>query len=248
MATLPFLRAVKDLHVAVENALKGGIALTDASSAKVTDFKSQQRESIRTAVLTGIATVDMKSHALFALVDADKSYQAQVDAILKIVGEIGQTKDLMKLQQLTDRLLELSADLPKDEQPLALPKLPAEIASEVGADYAELQKCMKVGAHRSAVILCGRMLETALFRKYFELTNNDLLEKAPGTGLGNLVAKIAEKGEQLDPGLGNQIHLINQVRVHSVHKKQQPFSPSGQQAQAIVLYTLDVLAKLWSAK
>ena len=74
---------------------------------------------------------------------------------------------------------------------------------------------------------------------------NDLLEKAPGTGLGNLIAKLSEKGIKLDPGLTNQIHLINQVRVFSVHTKQDAFVPSKNQSQAIVLYTLDILEKLF---
>ena len=39
--------------------------------------------------------------------------------------------------------------------------------------------------------------------------------------------------------------LSNQVRVFSVHKKQQPFYPSKNQSQAIMLYTMDVLAKLF---
>ncbi len=95
------------------------------------------------------------------------------------------------------------------------------------------------------MILCGRVLETALHRKYFDATGNDLLEKAPGTGLGNLIAKLAEKGIALDPGLPNQVHLINQVRVFSVHTKQQAFTPTKLQAEAIVLYTLDILEKLF---
>lgn len=88
-------------------------------------------------------------------------------------------------------------------------------------------------------------METALHRKYFDSTGNDLLEKAPGTGLGNLIAKLNEKGITLDPGLPNQIHLINQIRVFSVHKKQTPFTPSKTQAEAIYLYTMDILDKLF---
>jgi len=93
--------------------------------------------------------------------------------------------------------------------------------------------------------LCGRVMETALHRKYYEATGQDLLEKAPGIGLGNLIAKLSEKGVKLDPGLTNQIHLINQVRVFSVHTKQDAFIPSKMQAQAIVLYTIDILEKVF---
>jgi hypothetical protein len=110
----------------------------------------------------------------------------------------------------------------------------------------EIQQCIDSNCLRSAVILCGRVLETALHRKYYDVTGIDLLEKAPGTGLGNLIAKLSEKGVKLDPGLTNQIHLVNQVRVHSVHKKQQLFMPTKQQTEAIVLYTTDILEKLFT--
>jgi hypothetical protein len=49
----------------------------------------------------------------------------------------------------------------------------------------------------------------------------------------------------LDPGLTQQIHLINQVRVFSVHKKKEVFRPTREQAEAMVLYTKDVLRKLF---
>lgn len=123
--------------------------------------------------------------------------------------------------------------------------VPVDVRDVITADLQEVQSCMNAQCYRSAMILCGRVLETALHRKYFDATGQDLLEKAPGTGLGNLIAKLAEKGVQLDPGLPNQIHLINQVRVFSVHTKQQAFTPTKLQAEAIVLYTLDILEKLF---
>ena len=49
----------------------------------------------------------------------------------------------------------------------------------------------------------------------------------------------------VDPGLSNQIHLINQARIHSVHKKSLPFLPSRDQAQAIMLYTKSAIEKLF---
>ncbi len=88
-------------------------------------------------------------------------------------------------------------------------------------------------------------METALHRKYFDATGQDILEKNPGIGLGNLIAKLAEKGVQLDPGLTQQIHLINNIRVFSVHKKQRTFYPTKIQVEAIILYTLDALEKMF---
>ena len=70
-------------------------------------------------------------------------------------------------------------------------------------------------------------------------------EKNPGIGLGKLIAKMQEKGIQLDPGLTQQIHLINNIRIFSVHKKKELFTPSKQQTYAIIHFTLDIVNKLF---
>jgi len=127
-----------------------------------------------------------------------------------------------------------------------IPELPEEIQDNIKADMDELQRCFYAGCYRSSIILCGRMLETALHRKYFEATGNDALEKEPGIGIGKLIARMSEKSIRLDPGLPQQIHFINQVRTFSVHTKEEAFNPSKNQAQATILYTLDVLGKLFS--
>ena len=84
-----------------------------------------------------------------------------------------------------------------------------------------------------------------MHKKYKDVTGIDLLEKAPDIGLGNLVARLKEKNIEIDPGLGNQIHLINQLRIASVHKRKQPFIPSKAQTKAAILYTLDIIKKLF---
>jgi hypothetical protein len=128
----------------------------------------------------------------------------------------------------------------------SLPEMPEEIQENIQADVDELKKCFDAGCYRSSIILCGRVIETALHRKYFEVTGNDALEKEPGIGLGKLIARMNEKSVKLDPGLPQQIHFINQVRIFSVHTKQEAFNPSKNQAQATVLYTMDVLGKLFA--
>ena len=136
---------------------------------------------------------------------------------------------------------EMNVELPE----INLPFLPAEIMIHVVADVNELERCYNSGCYRSSVIMCGRIMEAALHRKYFEITGNDALEKNPGIGLGKLIAKLSEMNVRFDPGLKNQIHLINQVRISSVHVKQDLFKPNQTQSQAIILYTLDVLHKLF---
>ena len=79
---------------------------------------------------------------------------------------------------------------------------------------------------------------------YYETTGIDILEKNPGIGLGKLIAKLSEKNVGLEPGLSLQIHLVNQVRIFSVHKKQKPFYPTKEQAEAIALITVDAINKI----
>ena len=145
-----------------------------------------------------------------------------------------------------DALFDFVMEIPDPHKAFVMPEnLPVDIRDDIDADGDEVNKCFNAKCYRSAVILCGRILETALHRKYYDVSGNDLLEKSPGLGLGNLIGKISEKGVTLDPGLGNQIHLINQVRIHSVHKKQELFLPSKEQTQAIILYTFDIVGRLF---
>ena len=134
-------------------------------------------------------------------------------------------------------------DLPRGD--FFLPSVPREIYSEVKGTFDEILKCYEHNCYRSGLILCGRILEIALHKKYSDFTKIDLLEKSPDIGLGNLILKFKEKGIELDPGLSNQIHLINQLRVASVHKKKRSFNPTRAQCKASILYTLDVLKKLF---
>ena len=96
---------------------------------------------------------------------------------------------------------------------------------------------------KQEIILCGRILETALHRKYYDVTGRDLLETSPGIGLGNILAKLKEANIEIDPAVAQQIHLINNVRIFSVHKKNVPFQPSKE--QATMLFTIDILKKLF---
>lgn len=202
-----------------QGALKGGIL----------DFKKQKQEGTKL----------MLKGAVQRLLQETRQYPEAYAIAQKLAT--AKNEDILKH---IEQLAELAADEP-EKKSFRIPKLPAEIKEDVTADLLEIQKCMDAGCFRSAVILCGRAMETALHRKYYDATGNDLLEKAPGTGLGTLIAKLSEHGVKLDPGLPNQIHLINQVRVFSVHTKKESFTPSKTQSQAIVLYTLDILEKLF---
>ncbi len=230
-----FAHIVADLKTAIENARKESISLAPEKPGTFKDFTAQRREQLRRAVFSVLSTLTKESAGVL---------QGKAS---KIVQEMQIMQDLEKMDKLADELLTLVVDddSPKSALMLKKPRVPFEIHDEVQADIQEIHRCMENKCFRSAVILCGRVLETALHRKYFDVTKNDLLEKSPGMGLGNLIAKLSEHNVLLDPGLGNQIHLINQVRIHSVHQKQDAFKPSEAQAQAIVLYTMDVIEKLF---
>lgn len=178
----------------------------------------------------------------------NERYILRSNDLLREIESLSKNKEYSKmrksLQDLYDTLNLINE--PKTNIFFKKPKnIPETIREEVVADINEIEKCFKFGCYRSATIICGRILETVLHRKYYELTNNDLLEKAPGIGLGKLVAKLTEVNIKFDPGLTQQIHLINQMRIFTVHKKKEIFNPSEAQTQAIILYTLDIIEKLF---
>ncbi|MBS1266418.1 MAG: hypothetical protein MAG795_00385 [Candidatus Woesearchaeota archaeon] len=119
------------------------------------------------------------------------------------------------------------------------------IKAEIKEDIREMKVCFENKLYRSAIILCGRILEVVLHRKYFECTGKDLLETSPGIGLGKMIAKLKAKNVNFPPGISQQVHLINHIRINSVHKKQRVFKPSRHQTQATILYTLDVIEQLY---
>jgi len=189
--------------------------------------------------------------ALPALLKQNLDNKATIEEITSLLEPLKKhylSKDLGKLLGYAKRIYDLSKQLrfPKsDKFIIKIPKLPNIIKEEVTADIKEIEKCFNYNCFRSSIILCGRIMETTLHRKYYESTGTDLLEKAPGIGIGKLIAKLQEKSVPLPAGLTQQIHLINQTRIFTVHKKQSAFIPSKEQANAIILFTIDVLEKLF---
>lgn len=204
-----------------------GVDLISEISTDVSDFKSQQHLQ--------------KKKEFYRILDKIDKLASEYK-LEEFVQQVRKHGNKATVNELVDKILEIedptkTFELPED--------LHVDIRGEVQADADEVNKCFNAKCYRSSVILCGRILETALHRKYFDVSGTDLLEKSPGIGLGNLIGKISDKGVSLDPGLGNQIHLINQVRIHSVHKKQETFMPSADQTKAIILYTFDIVGRLF---
>ncbi len=223
---------------------------------KLFDFKRKEQEYYQKEINSGIKRIKEMLETL-------SNYGKETlftEKIKNLLSNLENLKDINKINQKSlegailglDKLSELLEVIPeaKEEridrkETIELPKIPKEIYEEIKANFEELLTCFNNKCYRSSLILCGKILEIAMHRKYFEETGKDLLEKSPDIGLGNLLAKMREKNIIFDPGIPQQIHLINQLRVYSVHKKIESFQPSKEQAQATILYTTDILKKLF---
>ena len=249
---MSFQKSIINLQNAISLAIKNDIDLTKEPKEEkaIYDYKEKQKIYYFKNLKSSLSLLKSTSLELPQLIKFDVRNQANTTHILELMPEL-ENKDLKKLDKTIKKMIALSKQLnfPKEglEKTFSIPdNIPEDIKSDIKADINELNKCFNSACYRSSAILCGRLLETALHRKYYEVTKNDLLEKSPGIGLGNIIAKLKEKNITLDPAITNQIHLINQVRVFSVHKKKEAFSPSKEQTHAIILYTLDILKKLFN--
>ncbi len=249
---MTFQKSLINLQNAISLAIKHNIDLNKKldNEKSLYDYEEKQKIYYLSNLKSNMKLVKSDSLELPQLTKHDIRNQPFINQILESMPEL-ENKDLNKLDKTVKKLLLITKQLnfPKQdlEKTFGIPKnIPADISSDIKADINELNKCFNNECYRSSIILCGRLLETALHRKYYELTNNDLLEKSPGIGLGNIIAKLKEKNMQLDPAITNQIHLINQIRIFSVHKKKEAFYPTMQQTHATILYTLDILEKLFS--
>lgn len=242
--------ALLELKEIVNNVLSKKI---DFSSKIIEDgfsFRQKEREYYSKEIENSIKRIDVLLSESFVVSPLEKRALAEAALRIKELKKLINARDFLPaivvIEQIYDMipLIKISeSDLPKSE--FFLPRIPKEIFAEVKASFDELVKCYEHNCYRSAIILCGRILEISLHRKYFEITQQDLLEKSPDIGLGNLVLRFKEKNIPLDPGLSNQIHLINQLRIASVHKRKQVFNPTKNQTHAAILYTLDTLKKIF---
>ncbi len=253
----PVVLQVQKLDLLLTKVAKRNINIKSGTTGSYYDFKDHQAEQICQQIGAAIASLKTQKAALSSLVMKSQENEKEAVKSLQLLGVLEtalKNKDVPRMASATRELLnKIQTGNLQEEQGgtppiLQLTLLPEEIRKEMESDAKELEKCFKAECYKSCAILCGRMLETALHRKYYEETNQDLLEKSPGIGLGNLVAKLSEKEIFDDPGITQQIHLINQIRIFSVHKKKVPFNPNKNQVQAMILYTLDILNRLFSHK
>ncbi len=229
-----FKKRIAELNSAISAVEKVKV---EPDANEVLDYKAGRAKYLQIALRSAVDKLKKDAWELVELrnVDEDNKY-----LILEILKRTSRLKKDMPTNELKQNLAEISrlsnslkgsVRVEKGIQFIDIPPLPDEIKDSIAADLNEIRKCFEAEAYRSCVVLCGRVLETALQRKYYEVTGVDLMETSPGIGLGKLIAKLSEKEVEFDPGLTQQIHLINQVRVYSVHSKKEAFYPSKGQTQ-----------------
>ncbi len=225
----------QSLHRLQDNLIKRSYyADKDEKGLRTRNYSAQISTSLKSLedqLWTSIADIDTKEKRL---------------EIFVLYDSLKKTGDIRTMLLILSRMNELIGETKeKEDIKFNISRVPEELREEVHIDLEELRRCYDSKCYRSCIIICGRLLEIALHRKYYETTGVDILEKHPEIGLGNLIAKLMEKEVKLDPGLTQQIHLINNMRISSVHKKKQSFLPSKAQANATILFTLDTLEKLF---
>lgn len=249
MTSEEFKATLEELKEVINTIVSRKIDFNQTFLEKNSSFKAKEREYYLKQITQAIRKVKSAISDGFAV--GSKEQKSQLSKLISLIKDLEKNIDLKNFIEALDVILEMEENAPimnveiiENEQ-FFLPYVPKDIFPEVKTNFDELQKCFENHCYRSCIILCGKILEVALHLKYYQITKVDLLEKSPDIGLGNLVAKLNEKGYDPDPGLMQQIHLINQLRVFSVHKKKQVFSPSRAQCQATILYTMDSVKKLF---
>ncbi len=233
MAILPHIRAAREMLDAASKKPSG--------KKRIYSFENDKAGYLNARLGKILEEITQEAFLLGTHHRKDPGKRGAALRMLNLLAE----NPLESLQELESLCLQLGS-VPDAGIRLAVPKnLPSEIAGAVAADIRELQKTYNSGCYRAATIICGRIIEVLLHRKYYDCTGTDILEKNPGIGLGKLIAKLSEKSVPLDPGLNQQIHLVNQIRIHSVHAKKESFEPTARQAYAIILYTMDIMEKLF---
>ncbi len=243
--------SIEELEESLVKAAYQGVEIKPNYKNEIAlSFKQKKEDVYQKGIHRNLQIVKNKAWALTSEITDEGSKNRLMDVLDSInqldkLYLIGDLKGMLRVVQQVKVAAERITVQRKETLNIRIPSLPSEIKSEVMKDINDMKKCFENGLYRSSVIMCGRLLETALHRKYYEITGVDILEKNPGIGLGTLVAKLVDKNVKFDPGVTQQIHLINQVRVYTVHKKQDVFEPTREQAHATILFTLDVVNKLF---
>lgn len=149
------------------------------------------------------------------------------------------------MRNLRSVFSELSGSLPIEQIMFLVDfsNLPQNIREEVKLDFEEVRKCYYAGAFRSAIGMCGRVLEVLLARKYFDGRGIDPIEQKWKMGL--LIRKCFEDNVINEPALGDMCNLINKSRISSVHSTKRPYRPEQDDTKSIIEFTIGLVKKLF---
>lgn len=229
---MSFKEKLKEIKKVLELINKKGMDLQ--KKTEIFDFKKSKIEYYKRELKTNVSSLSLKN------IESDN-----IDELKKLIHSLENNLTNTKTAlEIIDKLMQFK--IKEKENKINITNIPYELKEDIKADLEEIQKCYEHSCYRSAVIMCGRVLEIALHRKYYEATKKDILETNPNIGLGKLIAKLKDENIEIDPALKQQIHLINQIRVNSVHVKKKLFQPSKDQTQAIILYTQDIISKIFT--
>lgn len=165
--------------------------------------------------------------------------------------EIDESKtDILVEDVKTLRIIfaELSGSLPVAQMMFSVnfSNTPQEILEELKLDFQEIRNCYYNDAFRSAIIMCGRILELLLSRKYFEVMKIDPLEQ--NLFIGTLIRKCFEDNVINEPSLGHMSNLINSSRIDSVHNTRRVYVPSREETKTVIEFTIGLLGRLYPSK
>jgi hypothetical protein len=151
-----------------------------------------------------------------------------------------------ELKSLFSKLRGILPEEIKFELDIDLSQVPLAIRNELRQDFAELKSCFLAEAYRGVMMFCGRILETALGRKYFEKTGKDPAEE--GWTLGKLIMECKKENIYLQPEISKIAALVNDMRVQSVHRKVELFLPTYDETKGIILLTRSAILRLFSSR
>jgi len=146
---------------------------------------------------------------------------------------------------LRNAFSELSGSLPIEQIIflIDLSPVPSEIRREMSLDFDDVRKCYYAYALRSAIGMCGRILELALARKYFEIVNVDPIQQR--WQIGTLISRCYENHVIEDPVLGDMCNLINRSRIDSVHATSRMYHPTMEETKSLIEFTISLVKRLY---
>jgi hypothetical protein len=196
------------------------------------------------AKLSGEPSTDLTKDFIY-LVDELRINIEKVDTSI-IEGYIREMKNILSELRALAELQRLQYT-PELELGIDLELIPFEIRTDIAADIDEIKKCYSSGAYRAAIVFCGRMLEIALARKYFEKTHVDPIKQK--WTLGRLINESKKKIGIFQPGLDSLCETINKVRIPSIHRVREGiYLPTPQDVVGVFHLVQSVLQKLWEPK